>query len=142
MLMINFEDTKFVFSQKSNWELKKAYYLFSIINYPLLVKLGSFLLKVSFFLNMPIKKLIKTTIFSQFCGGENIQDCNVKINILSDFGIGTILHYSVEGKEKKTDFEKTKEEIIQTILLYLIIRIYLCINLPVLGLMNLIQMKC
>ena len=116
MLMMNFEDTKFVFSQKSNWELKKAYYLFSIINYPLLVKLGSFLLKVSFFLRLPIKKLIKITIFNQFCGGENIQDCNIKINILSDFGIGTILDYSVEGKEKKTDFEKTKEEIIQTIL--------------------------
>ena len=30
--------------------------------------------------------------------------------------IGTILDYSVEGKENESDFEKTKEEIIQTIL--------------------------
>ena len=56
------------------------------------------------------------TIFNQFCGGENIQDCSKKINELYEFGIGTILDYSVEGKENEFDFEKTKEEIIQTIL--------------------------
>ena len=114
--MINFEDTNYVFSQKSNWELKKSYYLFSILKYSFLVKIGSLLLKISFFLRLPIKKLIKMTIFNQFCGGENIKDCTKKINKLSEFRIGTILDYSVEGKEEKSDFEKTKEEIIQTIL--------------------------
>ena len=73
-------------------------------------------MRVSFFLRLPINKLIKLTIFNQFCGGENIQDCTKKINELSDFGIGTILDYSVEGKENESDFEKTKEEVIQTIL--------------------------
>tara|TARA_B110000037_G_scaffold43777_1_gene53851 strand:+ start:1018 stop:2190 length:1173 start_codon:yes stop_codon:yes gene_type:complete len=114
--MINFEDTNSVFAHKSNWELKKSYYLFSILKYSLLVKIGSLLLRVSFFLRLPINKLIKLTIFNQFCGGENIQDCTKKINELSDFGIGTILDYSVEGKENESDFEKTKEEVIQTIL--------------------------
>ena len=114
--MINFEDTNSVFAHKSNWELKKSYYLFSILKYSLLVKIGSLLLRVSFFLRLPINKLIKLTIFNQFCGGENIQDCTKKINELSDFGIGTILDYSVEGKENESDFEKTKDEVIQTIL--------------------------
>ena len=114
--MINFEDTKFVFSQKSNWELKKSYYLFSILKYSLIVKIASLLLKISFFLRVPIKKLIKMTIFNQFCGGESIKDCTKKINKLSEFKIGTILDYSVEEKENESDFEKTKEEIIQTIL--------------------------
>mgnify|MGYP000002552650 CR=1 FL=1 len=45
--MINFEATKAVFSQKSNWELKKSYYLFSILKYSFLVKIGSLLLKIS-----------------------------------------------------------------------------------------------
>ena len=116
MLMINFEDTKFVFSQKSNWELKKSYYLFSILKYSLLVKIASLLLKISFFLRVPIKKLIKMTIFNQFCGGESIIDCTKKINKLSEFKIGTILDYSVEEKENESDFEKIKEEIIKTIL--------------------------
>jgi len=114
--MINFDDTKAVFAHKSNWELRKSYYLFSILQHSLLVKIGSLLLKISFFLRIPIKKLIKMTIFNQFCGGENIQDCSRKINELYEFGIGTILDYSVEGKENESDFEKTKEEIIQTIL--------------------------
>ena len=114
--MINFKETNSVFAQKSNWELNKSYYLFSILKYSLLVKIGSFLLKISFFLRLPIKRLVKTTIFNQFCGGENIQDCNKKINELSEFRIGTILDYSVEGRENVLDFEKTKEEIIQTIL--------------------------
>ena len=114
--MINFDDTKFVFSQKSNWELKKSYYLFSILKYSLLVKIASLLLKISFFLRVPIKKLIKMTIFNQFCGGESIIDCTKKINKLSEFKIGTILDYSVEEKENESDFEKIKEEIIKTIL--------------------------
>ena len=113
--MINFEDTKPVFNHKSNWELKKSYYLFSILQHSLLVKIGSLLLKISFFLRIPFNKLIKMTIFNQFCGGESIQDCTKKINELFQFGIGTILDYSVEGKENESDFEKTKEEIIQTI---------------------------
>ena len=114
--MINFDDTKAVFAHKSNFELRKSYYLFSILQHSLLVKIGSLLLKISFFLRLPIKKLIKMTIFNQFCGGENIQDCSNRINELYEFGIGTILDYSVEGKENESDFEKTKEEIIQTIL--------------------------
>ena len=114
--MINFEDTKPIFAHKSNWELKKSYYLFSILQHSFFVKIGSLLLKISFFLRIPIKKIIKMTIFNQFCGGENIQDCSKKINELYEFGIGTILDYSVEGKENESDFEKTKEEIIQTIL--------------------------
>ena len=114
--MINFDDTKAVFAHKSKRELRKSYYLFSILQHSLLVKIGSLLLKISFFLRIPVKKLIKITIFNQFCGGENIQDCSKKINELYEFGIGTILDYSVEGKEKESDFEKTKEEIIQTIL--------------------------
>ena len=114
--MINFDETKAVFAHKSNLELRKSYYLFSILQHSLLVKIGSLLLKISFFLRLPIKKLIKMTIFNQFCGGENIQDCSDRINELYEFGIGTILDYSVEGKENESDFEKTKEEIIQTIL--------------------------
>ena len=114
--MVNFENTKSAFAHQSDWELKKAYFLFSIIKSAFLVKVGSVFLKLSFFLKLPIKKIVKKTIFRQFCGGENIKDCSDKINHLSQFGIGTILDYSVEGKENNVDFEKTKEEIIQTIL--------------------------
>ena len=114
--MIDFNNTKSAFAHYSNWELKKAFYLFSIIKYGILVKLGSYFLKICFKLRFPIKNLVKKTIFSHFCGGENINDCELKINHLFSFGIGTILDYSVEGKENNADFENTKNEIIKTIL--------------------------
>ena len=114
--MINFNDTKLAFAHLTNSELKKAFYLFSILKYGFLVKLGSYLMKISFKWKLPIKTLIKKTIFNHFCGGENIQNCNNKIDHLFSYGIGTILDYSVEGKENNTDFENNKNEIIQTIL--------------------------
>ena len=114
--MINFNDTKFAFAHLNNWELKKAFYLFSIIKHSYLVSLGCYLMNISFKWRLPIKILVKKTIFNHFCGGENIQDCSAKINNLFSFGIGTILDYSVEGKENDADFENNKNEIIQTIL--------------------------
>ena len=114
--MINFNDTKFAFAHLNNWELKKAFYLFSIIKHSYLVRLGCYLMNISFKWRLPIKIFVKKTIFNHFCGGENIQDCSDTIDNLFSFGIGTILDYSVEGKENDADFENNKNEIIQTIL--------------------------
>ena len=87
--MIDFNNTKSAFAHHSNWELKKAFYLFSIIKYGILVKLGSYFLKICFKLRFPIKNLVKKTIFSHFCGCENINDCELKINHLFSFGIAS-----------------------------------------------------
>jgi proline dehydrogenase len=66
-------------------------------------------------LRFPVTKLIKTTIFRQFCGGETIEECTERIEELEKFGIGTILDYSVEGKTSDEDFEHTAQIIISTI---------------------------
>lgn len=113
--MINLEDTESAFAYKSKWELKKAFYLFSVLRYPLLVKVGSALVKTALSIGLPIKKLVKKTIFNQFCGGENINDCSYRITQLADYKVGTILDYSVEGQENIDDFEDNKEEIINTV---------------------------
>ena len=114
--MINLEDTESAFAYKSKWNLKKAYYLFSILKYPSIVKIGSSLTKFILAVKLPIKVIIKKTIFQQFCGGENIEDCEGRISQLAKYGVGTILDYSVEGQESIDDFEKNKNEIIQTVI--------------------------
>ena len=114
--MINLEDTASAFAYKSKWQLKKAYYLFSTLKYPSVVKLGSSITKFILAINLPIKTIIKKTIFQQFCGGENIKDCEIRIAQLAKYGVGTILDYSVEGQESIDDFENNKNEIIQTVL--------------------------
>ena len=112
---LSFEDTQIAFASKSNFQLKKAYWIFALMNQNWLVKLGTFFIKLFLFLHFPIKKLIKSTIFEQFCGGETIQECKQTIDQLHSGKIGTILDYSVEGEENEKSFQNTKIEILKTI---------------------------
>jgi proline dehydrogenase len=113
--MISFDNTEIAFKSKSNAQLNKAYWLFKIISFPSIVKIGKFLMPISLKLQLPIKGLIKSTIFSQFCGGESISECTPAIEKLGEFGVGTILDYSVEGQNSFEQVEHTVQEIIQTI---------------------------
>lgn len=113
--MTSFENTEIAFKSKSDSQLKKAYWLFKIISYPFIVKMGKFVTPIALKLRLPIKGLIKSTIFSQFCGGESIEECSKTIENLGKFGVGTILDYSVEGQESLEEVENTVQEIIKTI---------------------------
>jgi proline dehydrogenase len=111
----DFNNTAISFQAKSNAELRNSYILFKAIGYNWLVKIGPTLINAAFALKLPIKGLIKNTIFKQFCGGESINDCDKIINLLYQFNIGTILDYSVEGEEREDVFDATANEIIKTI---------------------------
>lgn len=114
--MISFENTEIAFGGKSNSDLTWSYRLFNLMGKPWLVKFGKVATNVSFKLHLPIKGMIKATIFKQFCGGETIKDCEQKTADLGKFNIGTILDYSVEGKTSNEDLDQSKDEIIKTIL--------------------------
>ncbi|MFT5581457.1 MAG: proline dehydrogenase [Psychromonas sp.] len=113
--MISFENTRIAFESKSNKDLRRAYFLFKLISLPWIVKIGKPITEFAIKLHLPIRGLIKSTIFKQFCGGENIVECRTKIDELSNSQIGTILDYSVEGQTKEKDFDLTVEEIIATL---------------------------
>ncbi|MCP1384146.1 proline dehydrogenase family protein [Runella salmonicolor] len=112
---VSFDDTSVAFSSKSNFQLKKTYWLFALMNQPWLVKLGTFFIKLALLLRLPVKNLIKATLFGQFCGGEDIKECNKTIDNLAKSKIGTILDYSVEGEDNEQSFDKTASEILLTI---------------------------
>ena len=113
--MLSFDNTKIAFSYKSDLELSRAHRLFKLVGNPILVRVGKWLTPLAFKLRLPIKGIIKKTIFGQFCGGETINDCDSKINTLKTYNVGTILDYSVEGKSSENDFDKTCNEIVATI---------------------------
>ncbi|MFN3917202.1 MAG: proline dehydrogenase family protein [Flavobacteriales bacterium] len=113
--MLSFDNTEIAFKSKNDKDLKRAYYLFKMVSSPGLVKFGKKATHFSLAIGLPIKGLIKATIFKQFCGGETIDECDKTIALLDKYGIGTILDYSAEGKESETDFDKTTNEIIATI---------------------------
>lgn len=111
---MNFDDTKIAFRGKTDIDLKKSYWLFKIVGWNWLIKLSPILLKIFMPLRFPIP-LIKATIFKQFCGGENIEDCDPVIRQLGHHNVKTILDYSVEGKEEETTFDANVIETITSI---------------------------
>ena len=107
--MISFDNTEVAFGGKSDKDLQWSYRLFKLIGKPWLVKFGAAFTNFALAIRLPIKGIIKKTIFKQFCGGESISDCEQKTKSLAEFNIGTILDYSVEGKDSEHDLDKTRE---------------------------------
>ncbi len=112
---VSFEDTAVAFSSKSNVELYKMYLLFKAMNSNTLVKYGGGLLNTAINLRLPVKFIVKPTIFSHFCGGETIQESERAIQELGEYNIGTILDYSVEGEGNEQSFDFTRDELLRTV---------------------------
>lgn len=112
---LNFQDTATAFADKTNAQLREKYWLFKTMGSQALVDFGTTLTNFALSVHLPVKSIIKKTIFRQFCGGETIAECEPTIASLGKMHIGTILDYSVEGKSEEEDFCRTKNEIIETI---------------------------
>lgn len=110
-----FENTETAFIAKSNKELRRANLIFSIVNNPTFAKFSTALVKVGLGLRLPIKGIIRNTVFNHFCGGENIEDSEKTILKLYDYNVKTILDYSVEGAKTEEGFDHTAAEIMRTI---------------------------
>ena len=113
--MVSFENTEVAFAGKSQGDLNRSYWLFKLVSNSSFVNIGQVLTTFAIHLHLPIKSLIKATIFKQFCGGETIEECDKAIKALGKYKIGTILDYSVEGNESESAFEACAKETIATI---------------------------
>src|SRR5574339_621831 len=71
---VSFENTENTFAYKSDKELRKARFLFRSMGYQSLVKLGIKLTPWAIHSGLPIKGLIRNTIFQQFVGGETLEE--------------------------------------------------------------------
>jgi len=112
---LNFRDTETAFADRSTAELEERQRLFKVMNSPFLNSIGTKAATFALGLGLPVKGLIKSTVFDLFCGGETIEECQPVVDRLGRAGIGSILDYSVEGKSTEEDFEKTKDEILRAI---------------------------
>jgi len=112
---VSFDDTAVAFSSKSDAELYKMYLLFKAMNNNSFVKIGGSLLNTALNLHLPVKFIIKPTVFSHFCGGETIEESERAIKELSAYNIGTILDYSVEGEGDEKSFDATMNELLRTV---------------------------
>ena len=113
--MIDFNNLKIAFADKSNTDLNRAYFLFRGMSNRLFSKLLTGLTKFALKLHLPIKSIIKITVYKQFCGGETIEKSQVTIDKLWESKIGTILDFSAERKESIADFDRALKQTLASI---------------------------
>ncbi len=111
---VKFDDTAIAFSYKSDRELRKANFIFTVVNHPAVSMLATRAVRLGMSLHLPIKGLVRRTVFEHFCGGETIEKADRTIQHLGEFNVKTILDYSVEGEKTEEGFDKTMEEILET----------------------------
>ncbi|MBR9859459.1 proline dehydrogenase [bacterium] len=112
---LNFDNTEIAFAHKSDNELWKAKKLFQMFSNKFLVHQGPKLANIALSVGLPVKGLIKSTIFHQFCGGETMAECDESAKQLLDRGVQAILDYSVEGKGNRESYEHTFKELLAAI---------------------------
>ena len=95
--IISFDNTENAFAYKTNKSLRKAHFLFSSMGFGWLVKLGTSITPWAIRAGLPIKGIIRNTIFEQFVGGETLQETAAVASALGKFQVQIILDYGVEG---------------------------------------------
>lgn len=115
MSQISFDDTKTAFAIKSDKQLRNAKFIFESMAKPWLVKAGLWLTPLALKIGLPVKGLIRKTIFNQFVGGETLEKTSGVVENLARFHVEVILDYGVEGKEGEENFDHAKQEFIKVI---------------------------
>ncbi len=110
-----FNNTQVAFSSMSNSELDRAYFLFSMMKNPAMVKIGTSVTKAALAMHLPVEGLIRKTVFDHFCGGVTEEDCLPVVDKMYKSGVSSILDYSVEGKEDEAHFDDALEMTLKTI---------------------------
>lgn len=113
--MIKLNNTEVAFRYKSTFQLKKARIMFKLVARTWVVKFSKWATKFALFFRIPLRPFVKPTIFSQFCGGETIDECDKVVKNIGKYKVGSILDYSVEGAEDKKAHKITTENILGTI---------------------------
>jgi proline dehydrogenase len=112
---ISLDNTAIAFAYKSGKELKKAHFLFSMMGKPAIVKLGTKFTPWAIKSGLPVKGLIRSTIFQQFVGGETLEETIPVSARLGKYNVDVILDYGVEGKQGEANYDHACDEFIRVI---------------------------
>lgn len=113
---ISLDNTHNAFIYKSDRALKKAHVLFSAMSYPGLVRVGSRFTQWAMRVGLPVKGLIRNTIFEQFVGGETLEETAPVVEMLSRHQVRVILDYGVEGGDSSEQaFDHARDEFIRVV---------------------------
>ncbi|XP_049824718.1 proline dehydrogenase 1, mitochondrial isoform X2 [Aethina tumida] len=111
-LDITFEDARAAFKSKTNWELIRAYIVYTMCSFETIVdnnmklmKLAKGVLGERLFITM-----MKATFYGHFVAGEDQYKIRPTLERLRSFGVKPILDYSVEEDLSQEEAEKREVE--------------------------------
>ena len=104
-----FNNTKRAFALRTDKELKKALFVFGMMNRHTMVAIGTRATNLALSLKLPIQGLIKKTIFEMFCGGETMKECEDIIGKMYKMHVHSVLDFSKEGEDIEEVFDETLE---------------------------------
>jgi proline dehydrogenase len=109
--MVDLNNTETAFKIKSNRELRNARFLFSIIQYPVMVRTLGVLSNLALKMRFPLAWIVKPTLYRHFVGGETIEECFPTMNKMIVKNVKSVLDYSIEAAEEETEIENTFHEL-------------------------------
>ncbi len=112
---INIEDGEISYSYKNTQELKRTYFVFRILQHPWLLNFLTSCASGIIKYKLPLKFLIKDTVFNIFCAGENINEAFGEIKRLKKFKVKSVLDYVSEGEKSEAAFSRNTSIIIDNI---------------------------
>jgi proline dehydrogenase len=107
---ISFDNTSVAFAYKDDRELKRSYRIYRLIRWPFLARTGSAISSFALRIGLPVKGIIRSTIFRQFCGGETLAGTLPVVDKLLANQVLTVMDYGVEAKDTEHDFDFTMQE--------------------------------
>lgn len=112
----DFNNTEKAFAYKNDKELNKAHWLFQLMRYGWIVKLGTVITPLLIKYRFPVKGIIKNTIFRQFVGGVTLSETSSVMDELKHYNVDVILDYGVEGGEyDESKYNREANEFINVI---------------------------
>ncbi len=112
---ISFDNTEVAFRYKSDADLRKSLLLFNSIKYKSLVKIGPPLVSLALDLRLPVRGLINSYFFNQFCAGTSLETSIPRIEQLWQYGVGSILDYAVEAQKSEVGYNACLEQVLAAI---------------------------
>ena len=113
--MVRFENTKTAYKLKTDQELRKAYLLFRLFSKQLLVRFGGKLVLFLLCLRIPIKGILKNTVYQQFCAGATEDDSMELVDLLSDLNVKSYMHYATEGQRTEKGMDASLNHVLETL---------------------------
>ncbi|MCX7862282.1 MAG: proline dehydrogenase family protein [Bacteroidales bacterium] len=110
-----FENIEVAYQYKSLKELKHTYWFYNYFFKSWIIQLAKKFFILSLILRIPIKWLVKPTIYKLFCAGETLQEAITKANKLSEFNVKVILDYAAEEAQTVEEAEKNYKQIVEVI---------------------------